>query len=132
MLAGIDVQQHPAHRPALSLAPVRAAFARLDHQSRSLQQHLDTGVAIVDAVLLAELFVKVPYAEIEILLAVQAQHLLDHRPRHALRAGPTLATVVQPVKTKPAVALIEPPQVARTDARYMRRLPESDLLAEGP
>src|SRR5882724_11023203 len=62
--AGVDVQQHAGHRSPLALAAMRPAFPRPDHQPRSLQQALDTGVAIGYAVLLAELFVKVAHAEI--------------------------------------------------------------------
>src|SRR6202140_5399870 len=92
--AGIDVQQHAGHRPPLALAPMRPAFARAEHQARTLQQTLDAGVAIGDAVLLAELLVKVPHAEIEILFAIQTQHLFDPRPRHTLGARPALSAVV--------------------------------------
>jgi len=36
------------------------------HQPRTLQQLLDAGIAVADAVLLAQLLVKVPHAEIKI------------------------------------------------------------------
>src|SRR5208282_5735196 len=93
---------------------------------------LDARVAVEHAVLLTELFVKVPHAEIEILLAVQTHDLLGDRPRHAFRTGPPSATVQQAVKTTVPVALQDPPQMPRTVTQDAHRLPKHDLLAHRP
>ena len=130
MSAGVDVQQHAGHRPTLPPAAVGAAFSRFPHQSGALQQHLDAGVAVGDAVLFAELFVEVTHAEIEILFTIPAQHLLSDHPGHALGAGASLTAIQQAIEAAVAVALQHPAQMARAHAQDPRGLPKGDLPAD--
>src|SRR5712692_5401114 len=132
MRAPIDVQQHPHHRPPLAPPPMHAPLGGFLHQPSALQQQLHAGVAQLDAVLLAQLLVKVPHAEIAILLPIQPQHLLDHRPGNSFGTGPPPAPIVQTVEALHAVPRVPPPQVSRTDAQNVGRLPEGDLFADGP
>ena len=131
MLAAVDVQQHAGHGPALAAPPMRSALARFLHQPGALQQPLDAGVAVEGGVLLAQLRVEMPHAEVEIFFAIQTQHLFDNGERHALGAGQSAPAVQQPGKAVVLVTLDHAPQVARGVAQNPRCLPERDLLARG-
>src|SRR5690348_6332795 len=81
---------------------------------------------------LAQLFVKMPHAEIEVLLAIEVQHLLDDLHFHAPRAGPRPPPVIQPVESHAAIGVEQPPQMPRADPQNPRRFPERQLLAPQP
>jgi hypothetical protein len=94
VFAAIDVQQHAWHRPPFSSPPVLAPLSSARHQSRSLQRLLHEGVAQLDAVFFAKLFVEMPHVQIEVGVPVQTQNLLHfchwHPPGRwaCLCAGP--------------------------------------------
>src|SRR5690348_1186797 len=81
---------------------------------------------------LAQLFVKMPHAEIEVLLAIEVQHLLDDLHFHPPRAGPRRPPVIQPVEAHAAIGVEQPPQMPRADPQNPRRFPERQLLAPQP
>src|SRR5690348_6945101 len=82
--------------------------------------------------LLAQLLVKMPHAEIEVLLAIEPEHLLDDLHLHPPRTGPRPPPVIQPVEAHAAIGVEQPPQMPRADPQNPRRLPERQLLAPQP
>src|SRR5690348_5079251 len=68
---------------------------------------------------LAQLFVKMPHAEIEVLLAIEVQHLLDDLHFNAPRAGPRPPPVIQPVEAHAAISVQQPPQMPRADRKIL-------------
>ena len=72
---------------------------------------------------LDQLLVKMPHVEVEVLLAIQLQHLLDRLHRHPLWARPLFATVEQTVVPKLLVALAPAPQAAIAYPDDLGRLP---------
>src|SRR5690242_20127933 len=82
--------------------------------------------------LLAQLLVKMPHAEIEVLLAIEPEHLLDDLHLHPPRAGPRPPPVIQPVEAHAAIGVEQPPQMPRADPQNPRRFPERQLLAPQP
>src|SRR5712672_3116849 len=92
----IGVSPHARHRPPFSSPAVLAAFSSARHQPRSLQRLLHEGVAQMDAMLFAELLMKVPHVQIEVGVPVQTQHLLHLGHRHPPVAGLAFTPVHQP------------------------------------
>src|SRR6266851_5248693 len=86
MAAAIDVQKHAwQHTPGSSFA-MHSAFPSSLYQPGSLQGQLHPGVAELNLVLLAQLLVKMPHVQIEILLAIQSQHLAPPGPAELVSA----------------------------------------------
>ena len=74
-----------------------AALASFADQARSLQRLLHPRVAQLNAMLLLQLLVEMPYVEVVIAFPVQAQYLLAYRQRYPLRAHYPFAPIRQPV-----------------------------------
>src|SRR5262249_45929344 len=94
MLAAVDVEQHPRNRPTRPTPPVRAALPSCGDQTRRLQRLLHPRVAIVDAVLFAQFFMKMPHVEIRVPVAIQTQHSLQLFHRNTLRTRTVMPVVV--------------------------------------
>ncbi len=120
MATAVQMQQHPrqrAPRPWLAMHPTLAAL--LD-QPRPLQRQLHPGVAELEALLLAQLLVKMAHVEVGVLLLVEPQDLFHRGERHALRAGLTSPPVEQPVV---AVLLVAPPPAPHAAHRNPQKSP---------
>jgi hypothetical protein len=72
LAAAVDVQQPARQRPPLAPPAVHAPFTRLGHQPCALQHQLYPCVALLKAVLLAQLFIEMPHVPIEITLPGKA------------------------------------------------------------
>jgi hypothetical protein len=70
MLAAVDVEQHPGHRPPLPASSMLAPLAPSCHQARALQRFLHPGVTQLDLMLRSQLLVEVPHVQIEVGLPV--------------------------------------------------------------
>ncbi len=68
---GIQMHQHADHRPPLAPAPILAARGFLLHHSGFLQHQTQPMVRDLHAVLLGDVFVKVPQREIGIDIALE-------------------------------------------------------------
>src|SRR5262247_1820866 len=94
MLAAVDVEQHPRNRPTRPTPPVRAALPSCGDQTRRLQRLLHPRVAIVDAVLFAQFFMKMPHVEIRVPVAIQTEHSLQLFHWNTLRTRTVMPVVV--------------------------------------
>ena len=83
MIAAVDVQHHPRQRTPLTPLAMHAAPGLALHQTGSLQRLLHPRVAQPDLMFLAELLMKVPHVQIEVLVPIQAQNLFGLLLRHA-------------------------------------------------
>src|SRR5712692_10766599 len=132
MPAAVDVHQHARQRSPRTPLAMHPALASPRHQPRSLQHPFHPAVAERDLVLAAQLLVKMPQVQIEVLVAVQSQHSLHHRHRHFPGGRLAPPPVKQPAKAKLFIALPPAPHVPVADADDLRRLPPGDLLGHGP
>src|SRR6476661_3752571 len=96
------------------------------HQAGRLQSLLDPRIAQPDLVFLAELLMKVPHVQIEVLVPVQTQNLFGLLLRHS-----SAAWLPPPVKQALVafflIALPPSSQLPLTDAAQLRCLPPLDL-----
>ncbi len=125
--AAVGVQQHTRHSPPLAPPAVHASFARLAHQTCALQRQLHLRVAQIEAVLLAELLMKMAHVQVEMLLPIKPQHLFDKRHRHPLLVW-LAPPIDQPVVAMLFIPLPLAPHRPVADADDLCRLPPADLL----
>ena len=124
---GVQVQQHPHHRPSVPLAPVLPAPRRTLHEPPHLQDVLRPGVGELEPVLPGQELVEVPDREVRVHVPLQPAHLLDHRRSDSTRALPVESAVPQSRDPEPLVALPHPPHLPRAHPQDVRRLQPVDL-----
>src|SRR2546427_9641648 len=74
---GVEMDQHPYHRPALALTAVLTARWFFLHHAGFLQHQSQPVVRDFQAMLLSDLFVKMTHREIRIHIALEAAQPLD-------------------------------------------------------
>src|SRR3974390_2858731 len=130
--AAVNVQQHAGQRPPRG--PLRAppGLPPPPPHPRPLQRRLHPRVAQPDAVLLAQLLVKMPHVEIEVLLPIQPQHPLHRFHWHPLLARPAAPPVQYPVEAELLIAFSPAPQMPVGNAENLGRLIPRDLARHRP
>ena len=113
MATRIDVQQHARQRPLLAAPAMGAALPRARHQARRLQRRLHPAVAQCDGMLAHQDLLEVAHIEVEVLLAIELQHLLDDSARHFLVAGAAAAQIQQAVVAVRGIPRPPPPHLPR-------------------
>ena len=124
------MQHHPRHRPALPLAPVRAAPLRLLQKTLRMKEGLRPGVAPREVVPRHQMLVKMLGREAPIALAVQSLDLvgaIDRNPLARRLAEPTiqksgLAVVLEPLTPTSKRPLVDPKQLRCLHLIELRRL----------
>src|SRR5262245_26978723 len=109
------MEEHPAHRAALALAPVLAAAGRLLCEPALLQHVAHQGVGELETVLLGGELVEVSDGEVGIELLAQAAQLLDHLFWNAQGLAAAGPVVPKPLLSEGLVTLPQPPEVARRE-----------------
>src|SRR5258708_5525049 len=82
VIAAVDMQHHPRQWTPLAPLAMHAAPGLALHQAGCLQGLFYPRVAQPDLMFLAELLMKVPHVQIEVLVPVKAQNLFGLRLRH--------------------------------------------------
>jgi hypothetical protein len=111
--------------------PVRAIFRAVVSKSKCplFRAHDMSGLRLKANLMLAsQLLVKLPHVQIEILLPIQAEHLLNHRERHPLGTGLPQSPIQQPVIAIILVAPVPPPHLSVDDPDDLGCLPSGNLL----
>src|ERR1035438_3676947 len=97
MFAAVDVQHHPRKWTPFTPLAMNPAPGLALHQTGCLQSLLHPRVAQSDLMFLAELLMKVPHVQIEVLVPVEAQNLfrlhLRHSPATLLPLSPVQASL---------------------------------------
>src|SRR3954451_17833718 len=127
MLAAVDVQHHPRKRTPFTPLAVHTALGLALYQTGCLQSLLHPRVAPSDLMFLAELLMKVPHVQIEVLVPVEAQNLFRLRLRHSPAAWLPLSPVQQSRAALFFEALPPSTHLALADAHQLRCLPPLDL-----
>src|SRR5450631_4279503 len=127
VIAAIDMQHHPRQWTPLAPLAMYAPPGHALHQAGGLQRLLDPRVAQPDLMVLAELLMKMPHVQIEVLVPVQAENLFGL----LLRNAPSARCSSPPIQ-QPLVALLLQPLPPTThlpiaDAHQLSRLPPLDL-----
>src|SRR5215208_2022436 len=98
-------------------------------EPRALEHTLRPRVADREAVLSGELLVEVADVEVEVALAIEAEHLFECGRGDAAGARPAAAAVEEGVEAETLVLLFPAPHVARAHAQNLGSLNPSNLLS---
>src|SRR5947207_9014677 len=132
MPAAIDVQQHTWQRAPRSAFAMHPALAPPLYQPGSLQGQFHPGVAQCNLVLGAQLLMKMPHVQIEILLPVESQNLFHQRHGDSLGRRLPPPSIEQPVIAELFVALPPTSHVPVANAHDLRCLPPRDPFRHRP
>src|SRR5438034_115881 len=132
MPAAIDVQQHTRQRTPRSAFAMHSALAPSLYQPGSLQGQFHPGVAECNLVLGAQLLMKMPHVQIEILLPVESQNLLHQGHGDSLGRGLSPPSIEQPVIAELFVALPPATHVPVANTHDLRCLPPRDPFRHRP
>src|SRR5207244_1582454 len=132
MPAAIDVQQHTRQRTPRSAFAMHPAFAPPFYQPGSLQAQFHSCVAQFNLVLCAQLLMKMPHVQIEILLPIESQNLLHQGQGDSLGRGLPPPSIEQPVIAELFIALAPATHVPVANADDLRCLPPRDPFRHRP
>src|SRR5947209_18235397 len=131
MLTAVHVQQHAGKRTSGPSPPMRAPLLASPDETGTLESLLDPGVAELDAMLIPQLLVKVPHAQVEVGFLRERQHTLDLLQRHTQGGALPGPLIPQPVLAEPLVALAPAPHGPITDTDDLGGLQPGDSLGHG-
>jgi hypothetical protein len=85
----------------------------------------------MDAMALLQAFMEVAHMNIEIVLAIEPQHMLYHRQRHASWAGLPGAAVEEPIVALPLISVFPAAHGTRRNPQDRSRLNPVELSLNG-